>query len=411
MKNPHGQSVLILGAGPGGTALLELFLEEVLINVIGVVDDDPNALGISLAKEKGIPVFHDIEEALEKSGSCMVFNLTKDETLSEVAARWVGASGVLGGPEAKLIWQIISRLKTMQEDLWENQIRMQAVISNVREGIISIDPKGIIENANPASELLFGYESGELIGQNVKVLMPEPNHSMHDTYLRTYHRTGRKHVIGNYREVVGLTKSGKHFPLEINIAEMEFNDRKHFVGLVRDITGRKQAEEKMTQLALYDHLTGLPNRILFHERLESARVQAHRNKSLVALLFIDLDGFKAVNDSLGHHVGDLLLKEVSHRLKNVVRESDTVARMGGDEYTVILTNIKEVSAASQVAEKIITSLNKPITLDGNSCSIGASIGLAVYPDHAEDLESLISNADSAMYQAKANGKNSCVIFS
>jgi len=411
MEPQHGQPVLILGAGPGGTTLLDLFSEEVLINVIGVVDSDPNAPGLRLAKERDIPVFHDIEKALEKSGSCMVFNLTKDEGLSEVAARWVGASSVLGGPEAKLIWQIISRLQTMQEELWENQIRMQAVINNVREGIISIDPKGTIENANPASEMVFGYEPGELIGQNVKVLMPEPDRSMHDTYLRSYHRTGKKNVIGKYREVIGLAKNGQRFPLEINVAEMEFDERKHFVGLVRDITERKQAEEKMTQLALYDQLTGLPNRTLFHERLEFARAQADRTKSLVALLFIDLDGFKAVNDSLGHNIGDLLLKEVSQRLKNSVRESDTTARMGGDEFTVILTNLQETGVASQIAEKIITSLNKPITLDGNSCSIGASIGLAIYPDHAEDLESLIKKADAAMYQAKEGGKNACVIFS
>ena len=174
---------------------------------------------------------------------------------------------------------------------------------------------------------------------------------------------------------------------------------------MRDITERKKAEEKLTQLALYDQLTGLPNRTMFHEKLTSALLQARRAKSEMALLFIDLDGFKTVNDTLGHGVGDQLLREVGKRLRISIRESDTAARMGGDEFMVILNNLHDRSQALLIAEKIINAINQPMQLDGNKCNVGASIGIAIYPEQAENASDLVRAADSAMYYAKASGKN------
>jgi diguanylate cyclase (GGDEF)-like protein/PAS domain S-box-containing protein len=403
----HEQPVLIIGAGSGGSVLLDIFSREAHIKIVGIVDPNPDALAIKPARELDIEVYTDIETALKKCGSCIVFNMTRAQSPAELAARYVGADNVIGGQGARFFGHIITRLQTMKTELLENQVRLQAVIHNIRESIISINPDGIIEDANPATSTVFGYAVDELIGRNIKMLMPEPDQSQHDSHLLEYKRTGKRHVIGRYREVVGLHKSGKQFPLEINIAEMKLGGHTHFVGIVRDITERKIAEEKLTHLALYDQLTELPNRRNFIDKLEFSLFSARRIESIVALLFVDLDGFKKINDTLGHAMGDHLLSEVARRLLANTRRSDIAARMGGDEFTVILNHLKKVEDASYVAEKIIKAINQPIDLNGTPCNIGASIGIAIYPDHGENINDLINAADNAMYQAKANGKNQC----
>jgi len=401
----YEQAVLIIGAGPGGVALLDIFSKEAQIKVVGIVDTNPDAPAIRLAHKLNIKVYADIETALEKSGNCIVFNMTHDQSLAEVAARYVGAGSVIGGQEARFFWHIITRLQAVKTELLDNQTRLQAVIHNVQEGIVLIDPDGIIENANPATSKIFGYAADELIGHHIEMLMPKPGETKHEPCTWAEIISGEMSAIGHCREVVAIHRDGRQFPLEINVAEMELEGLKHFVGIVRDITERKRAEGELTQMALYDHLTGLPNRTNFFDKLEFSLSHARRNKSVLALLFIDLDGFKKVNDTLGHAMGDHLLEEVALRLRANIRKSDTVARMGGDEFTIILNNLQDIEGASCMAEKLIKAINQPIDLDGNTCNVGASIGIAVYPDHDGNINDLINAADSAMYQAKANGKN------
>ena len=405
MDLQYEQAVLIIGAGPGGVALLDIFSKEAQIKVVGIVDTNPDAPAIRLAHKLNIKVYADIETALEKSGNCIVFNMTHDQSLAEVAARYVGAGSVIGGQEARFFWHIITRLQAVKTELLDNQTRLQAVIHNVQEGIVLIDPDGIIENANPATSKIFGYAADELIGHHIEMLMPKPGETKHEPCTWAEIIGGEMSAIGHCREVVAIHRDGRQFPLEINVAEMELEGLKHFVGIVRDITERKRAEGELTQMALYDHLTGLPNRTNFFDKLEFSLSHARRNKSVLALLFIDLDGFKKVNDTFGHTMGDHLLEEVAQRLRASIRESDTVARMGGDEFTIILNNLQDIEGASCMAEKLIKAINQPIDLDGNTCNVGASIGIAVYPDHDGNINDLINAADSAMYQAKANGKN------
>jgi diguanylate cyclase (GGDEF)-like protein/PAS domain S-box-containing protein len=405
------QTVLIIGAGQGGAALLEILSREAFIRIVGIVDINPDAQAIKTARELDIEVYTDIGTALEKCGKCLVFNMTRDQSLVELAIRSVGAANVIDGQQAEFFWHIISRLQETKAEFLKNQIRLQAVIHNIQESIISITPSGIIEDANPATVSIFGHEVDELIGQNIKILMPEPDQSRHDDYLQEYQRTGKRHVIGQYREVSALHKDGRQFPIEMNIAEMKLGGAKHFIGLARDITERKIVEEKLTQLALFDQLTTLPNRKNFLDRLEYSLLSAKRIKAVVALFFIDLDGFKKINDSLGHATGDHVLREVGRRLRASIRESDTAARMGGDEFTVILNHLKKTEDAPYVAEKIIRAINQPIEVDGNICNVGASIGIAIYPDHFDNIDELIIAADSAMYQVKASGKNKCQTWS
>lgn len=178
-------------------------------------------------------------------------------------------------------------------------------------------------------------------------------------------------------------------------------------GFAQDITGRKNAEVQIRHLAHYDPLTDLPNRTLFSDRLQQALATAKRDKTRLALMFLDLDKFKPVNDALGHHVGDLLLKEVAKRMQDCVRESDTVARIGGDEFVVLLPSIETEQDAVLVAEKIRLALNRPFALVGQSLNISSSTGIAVYPEHGNDETKLVKNADAAMYRAKEGGRD-CV---
>ncbi len=295
--------------------------------------------------------------------------------------------------------------KRLQDEVDAQTRRLSAVIDHVVDAIITITEDGIITSFNPAARDIFGYTNEEVIGKNVKMLMPEPYHSEHDDYLSHYTSTGERRVIGIGREVTGQRKDGTVFPIDLAINELYIDQQRYFVGIIRNITERKQAEEKIRQMAHYDHLTSLPNRALFADRLQQDLALAKRNQLQVALLFLDLDGFKGVNDALGHEAGDKLLQQVSKRLESCLREADTVARMGGDEFAVILSDVKDRKNAAQKAEEIIASLSTPYPEVGRECVIGCSIGIAFYPADAESQSDLLNRADAAMYSVKADGKN------
>jgi diguanylate cyclase (GGDEF)-like protein len=198
--------------------------------------------------------------------------------------------------------------------------------------------------------------------------------------------------------------------MELSASEMVLGGHRYFIGIVRDITERKLAEQKIAHLAHYDYLTDLPNRALLLDVLNHSIALAKRNKHKTAVLFLDLDGFKKVNDTLGHDAGDLLLKGVSERLKRTIRDSDTVGRVGGDEFILVLDNIGSDENAAQVAKKIIAALSEPFDLKGPHCHVGGSIGISIFPDDAKDPAQLVKQADEAMYLAKQSGKNTCRFF-
>jgi diguanylate cyclase (GGDEF)-like protein/PAS domain S-box-containing protein len=182
------------------------------------------------------------------------------------------------------------------------------------------------------------------------------------------------------------------------------------IGTHADITERKNIEQKVQMMAHYDALTELPNRILIDDRLKQALAQARRENKLLALMFLDLDKFKPVNDTLGHDIGDMLLKQVAKRLQLSVRATDTVARIGGDEFIVLLPTIEDTADAVIVAEKILEALNLPFEISGHKLNISSSIGIALFPQHASDEHSLMVNADSAMYHSKSAGRNNVQLY-
>lgn len=271
------QRVLIIGAGRGGSAMIDLFLEDPQVCIVGVIDANPLAPAFAIATKHGIPNFTNLAEAIAACRPCIAFNLTADESVTTYAEEQLGNKNVIGGFQARFLWKVATRLK--------------------------------------------------------------------------------------------------------------------------------QSNEQVFHLAHHDSLTTLPNRILFYDRLNQAIARACRDKESIAVLFLDLDGFKLINDTLGHAAGDALLCEAAKRILACVRDSDTVARMGGDEFTVILCNVKTPNSIDRVANTIIEAIAQPFVLNGKDSSISVSIGISLYPDNGDTPEQLVKISDAAMYLAKHSGKN------
>lgn len=257
--------------------MLDLFISDPTIEIVGIIDANPRAPALSTAAKHGIRTFTNLAEAIEASRPCLAFNLTSDDGVTAYAQAQLGNANVIGGFQAHFLWNLLTRLK--------------------------------------------------------------------------------------------------------------------------------QTNEQITHLAHHDALTSLPNRILFYDRLNQAIAGARRDKESLAVLYLDLDGFKLINDTYGHDAGDALLREAARRIVACVRESDTVARMGGDEFTVILRNVHALHSNDRVVNGIVEAIARPFLQNGKNCSVSASIGIALYPDHGETAEQLVKISDAAMYLAKQSGKN------
>jgi diguanylate cyclase (GGDEF)-like protein len=209
---------------------------------------------------------------------------------------------------------------------------------------------------------------------------------------------------------VAQRSSGETFPMELRVSEFYLDGQRQFIGVMRDITERKATEATITHLAHYDALTDLPNRRLVQDRIQQTVVWARRSGAQFAVMFLDLDKFKTINDTLGHDVGDQLLQMVAHRLTECLRAEDTVGRQGGDEFIVLLASLSAAEDAALVAQKILATLSAPFVINGQDLRTGASIGIAVYPQDGGDVETLLKNSDTAMYHAKEAGRSNCQFF-
>ena len=428
------------------------------------------------------------------------------------------------GRLAQDIDAMMAKIEKDEEELLSKEQRLTTLFDSVRDPIVVTKLNGEISSFNRAAEQLFVYSSDEVQGKNINILMPQPMRQAHDGHMENYHAGEQQHtVIGKGRELIACNKFGQEFPVEVTITELrrkndieligvirdisarklaeeglrlsrqvfesasegimitdadstiidvnpayelitgysreemlgekpskissrhhdtiffqkmwaDINDKgswcgeiwdrrrngepfpkwlsinaikndrgevSHYVGIFSDISAQKAIEEELEQLAYYDPLTKLPNRTLYRNRLQQEITKCRRTEQGVALLFIDLDRFKQVNDTLGHDVGDELLIAVAQRLNDCVRSSDTVARLGGDEFTVILSDITGQDGVAKVAQGIITKLQTPFELLGHDVQIGGSIGIALFPEHADSYDTLTKKADIAMYHAKS----------
>jgi diguanylate cyclase (GGDEF)-like protein/PAS domain S-box-containing protein len=285
----------------------------------------------------------------------------------------------------------------------EKLMQAKAVYENSSEGIMVLDRNSRIVSANPAFESITGYSSEEVIGNDPKILS-SGRHAA-EFYAEMWHsleETGTWHG-----EIWSRHKDGRAYCqlMHINTILAEDGEVSQRVCVFSDITEKKLVEERIEYMAQHDALTNLLNRALYADRLHQALAMARREKSHLVLLYIDLDRFKPVNDKLGHTAGDTLLQLVAQRMRDCLRESDTVARMGGDEFAVLLPTTQSRQDALVVAEKLRTAIEAPFEIDGRQVDISCSIGGAVYPEDGSDEEAIMQCADQAMYLAKKDGRN------
>jgi diguanylate cyclase (GGDEF)-like protein/PAS domain S-box-containing protein len=272
-----------------------------------------------------------------------------------------------------------------------------------------MDLKGRIMLFNTPFYRALGYDREDLVGMPYDMLLDSVSGETFGVALNEVRRNGLPRRRIDY---VLLRKDGSPLHTETSVFLLQ-DDDKHPLGyriLFQDITPRKQAEELIKKLAFEDTLTGLPNRRLFHDRLVLALNQAKRKQERLAVMMVDLDHFKEVNDSLGHYIGDLLIQAVAQRLTTLLRKGDTVARLGGDEFILLLPSLQKIENAKRIAEKILGIFTEPFLLEDHELCITPSIGIAIYPDHSDNMDLLLKHSDSAMYMAKDTGRNTFTYY-
>jgi diguanylate cyclase (GGDEF)-like protein/PAS domain S-box-containing protein len=336
------------------------------------------------------------------------YELTKRYIRRDGAVVWarLTVTAMREGADADTRYTVAVVEDVTEKKRLEDHMRLAAtVFESTGEGLFVTDEKRRIIHVNPAFSEITGYDSAEVVGRTPRFLASGRHQpEFYDQMFRTLAETGKWQG-----EIWNRRKTGEMFAewLNISVVRDERGELTNYVAVFSDITSRKQDEERLSYAANHDPLTRLPNRTLFQERLSRALTRAHRNQSIVALLFIDLDFFKQVNDTLGHLAGDILLQQVADRLSSCVRQGDTVARLAGDEFTVILEDITEPRDGAVVAHKILSLLAEPFDLQGHEARISSSIGVALYPSDGGDAQTLIKLADAAMYRAKHQGRNAC----
>lgn len=311
--------------------------------------------------------------------------------------------------------------RAQQDNLKDSEFLHRFMINSSPDIIYMLDDRGYFTYINERVETLLNIPRHEVLGKHYSTILD--NTSTHHTYRMNERRTDERRTqdieirfTRRAQDEKGITRN-YYVPFELNAMGVYKTDRATqqktltgSYGIARDITARKQAESVIRFQAYHDILTGLPNRSLLKDRLRKALSQAQRSHEKVVFIFLDLDRFKTVNDTLGHSIGDQLLQSAARRLQSCIREGDTVSRYGGDEFALLLPRIRDVSDIEIIANKMTQTLNEVFHIAGNDIYISASMGIALYPDHGQDLETLIQHADIAMYHVKDSGKNGYQFF-
>ncbi len=375
--------------------------EELIGRTDRVVLGDPQHGGV---RDSDLRALHS-EQTIEYENSLVVggslkWNLVRKTGLTRTDGTRVVVSSFID----------ISHLKAIENQLRLSERRFRDFAEAAGEYVWETDATGVFTFISSRVHSVIGYEDAELVGHTGADFMPPGEYERVIAWVRD-----NRESDGAFRDLEHrfVTRSGESLWVQVNAVAL--NDAQGvfagFRGTCRNITDRRKAEERISYLATRDPLTDLPNRLLFNDRLEQGLVNARRKREALALMFIDLDRFKNINDSLGHHVGDLLLQEVAVRMGACIRKGDTLSRLGGDEFVVTLEGLQHAEDAAQVAQKIIQALARPVEISGHILTTSCSIGISIFPADADDPAALMKNADTAMYHAKEKGRRNFQFFS
>lgn len=350
--------------------------------------------------------------SLDRSGNVVAVTCLLDDRPHDFTDEDTSLLKIFGQRIAMEIEQekYIAEHRLAAERLRQSEQRYRHLVKTIPQGIQENDTKGIITFSNPAHSRMHGYKEEDLVGKAIWDMLASDE---------------QREELRRYLEMVLIeqpaptpyiaqdrTKDGRIIDVQIDWDYKRDEDGKitGFISVISDFTERKKVEEAISKMAYYDQLTGLPNRALLSDRLNHVLAEGQRYNKLAAVLFLDLDNFKNINDALGHAEGDNLLMEVVKRLKKHIRTSDTMARHGGDEFTILVQDLKKAEHITRVVEKIFSEFEEPFILNGHEFFVTTSIGISLYPDDGKDVETLLKNADIAMYRAKEEGKNTYQFF-
>ena len=317
---------------------------------------------------------------------------------------WLGVEIDLLKILANLIGTTILRDRSIIQ-LRNSEERFHAVAETAQDAIIMVDAQGLIEYWNPAATRILGYAANEVMGHNIHdLLASEQCHELACEKLQAAAAASNGCVVGKIRELEGKRKDGSRIPVELALAEMTIGGQWRAVGILRDVTVRRRTEQRVSWLARHDALTGLPNRTVFLDEIRQSIERSRRSHKQFAVYYLDLDHFKDVNDTLGHPAGDLLLQAVAERLKKSIRNTDRIARFGGDEFAILANELSEPTDAGIVAGKILDAMFVPFFINNDEVHTGTTIGIAASSDRNEAAEALLAHADVALYHAKQEGR-------
>lgn len=388
---------------PAGASMLSVWPGEILLgqNFVDFLHDD----------FKGM-VRPDLQDlAAEKLR--MPVTLSRPDGLTvevEIAAvPYTDSSGKNTGAVIVIARDVTERNRALMA-LAQREENLRLVMDAVGDGIVAIDEDGKIEMANAAIGKMFGFDAADLIGRSIGILIPAMESVKPWSFVGRSLDGGSDLKLEQDRELVGRHQDGQLFPIEAVINESQAHGKRRYIGAIRDITTRKSFEDRLRSLATRDTLTGLANRNLLADRLQAAMRYTDKTKGELALIYIDLDQFQNVNDAFGHEVGDEIIKLASKRIQSCTRSTDTIARVGGDEFHVLRPHIEGIDDPMKLAEDLLEALSSPYIIENREIFSSASIGVGTYPEHATTMSELIRNVDTAANNAKRDGRANFKVY-